>query len=360
MATGVASWSQTAGTNATADSAVNWAENQAPSTVNDSARGLMASVAKWRDDISGSLTTGGTSTAYTLTSNQSFASLSALGGQMLYMKMSATSGASPTLAVDGLTAKALTTDGSTAIATGALISGSIWGVTYNVSAGAFIVHAAPSATPSFTTISATTISATGQFLGANGTVSAPSFAFTNDTDCGWYRIGANNLGLALNGANVIDASTTTVAITGDETVSGALTVTGNIAAANFGTATQAQQETASSTAVFVTPGRQQYHPGHPKLWLRCDNNGGTTASYNITSITDTGTGIVDVTVATDFSSSSWTPVVCGIGSSNNVLTMIDDGTPPAAGTYRIRNLNAGTSGAADAVGYCSVGFGDQA
>lgn len=42
-------WSTTAATNASAGS-INWAENQAPSTVNDSARQLMADVRSWYED----------------------------------------------------------------------------------------------------------------------------------------------------------------------------------------------------------------------------------------------------------------------------------------------------------------------
>jgi hypothetical protein len=40
---GLSWWSQTAASNATQDSTVNWAEAQSPSSVNDSARALMAS-----------------------------------------------------------------------------------------------------------------------------------------------------------------------------------------------------------------------------------------------------------------------------------------------------------------------------
>lgn len=40
-------WSTTAANNATADPSINWQEGQAPSTVNDSARAMMAAVATW-------------------------------------------------------------------------------------------------------------------------------------------------------------------------------------------------------------------------------------------------------------------------------------------------------------------------
>jgi hypothetical protein len=46
-----------------------WPEGQAPSTVNDCARELMASVSRWYDDQKGELVTAGTSNAYTLTTN---------------------------------------------------------------------------------------------------------------------------------------------------------------------------------------------------------------------------------------------------------------------------------------------------
>src|SRR5258705_2244137 len=79
-------WSQTAATNANSDS-FTWAEGQAPSTVNDSARGMMAAIAKYRDDVSGGLVTGGISTAYTITSNQVFTSLALMDKAELSFRM---------------------------------------------------------------------------------------------------------------------------------------------------------------------------------------------------------------------------------------------------------------------------------
>lgn len=157
MATGVQSWSKTAATNASSDSAINWAEGQAPSSVNDSARAMMASTAKYRDDVNGSITTGGTSTAFTATSNQSFASESAMDGARLALKFSATSGASPTLAVDSLTARAIQTASGTAIPTGLILSGSIWDLTFVNSIPAWVIHGVPSALPAGFTVPANSV-----------------------------------------------------------------------------------------------------------------------------------------------------------------------------------------------------------
>ena len=140
MATGVVTWSTTAASNATADSNVNWAEGQAPSSVNDSARAMMSSVAKFRDDTNGSITTGGTSTAFTVTSNQSFASLTAMGNAVIAFVPHTTSGAAPTLAVDGLTAKAVRFPTAVDLPSGVLIQGTPYVVTYFASVGEFIIH----------------------------------------------------------------------------------------------------------------------------------------------------------------------------------------------------------------------------
>jgi hypothetical protein len=134
-------WSKTANSNATADSTINWAEGMAPSAVNDSARAVMAAAAKYRDDVSGNLETGGSSTAYTITTNQSLTTLT--DGFKVTARMHATSGATPTLAVDGLTAKQIRSVYGTNVPTGALLINSIWSFTYDSSDDAWIAHGAP-------------------------------------------------------------------------------------------------------------------------------------------------------------------------------------------------------------------------
>ncbi len=140
MATGVVSWSQTAATNATADTNVNMAEGMAPSQLNDSVRALMTSVAKWRDDVAGTLLSSGSPTAITVATNQIFPSLTAMNGQTIAIRFSSTNGTAPTLSVDGLTAKPIQLDSTVAVNTGSLRANSIHHVTYDNAAGAFIVH----------------------------------------------------------------------------------------------------------------------------------------------------------------------------------------------------------------------------
>jgi microcystin-dependent protein len=124
-------WSRTAASNSTADAQVNWAEGQAPSSVNDSARAMMASAAGFRDDISGAIATGGTSTAYTVTSYQIFDSLANMSGQMIAFTPHTTNAATVTLNVDGLGAKPLRSSPSVELLAGTLIQGTPYTALYN-------------------------------------------------------------------------------------------------------------------------------------------------------------------------------------------------------------------------------------
>jgi len=133
-------WSQTASADATADSTINWAEGQAPSSVNDSARGMMAATAKYRDDIAGAIVTGGTSTAYTVTSYQQFDTLAHLNGQMIAFTPHATNGAMVTLNVDSLGARPLRSAPNAELLAGTIIQGTPYVVIYNNADGAFYLQ----------------------------------------------------------------------------------------------------------------------------------------------------------------------------------------------------------------------------
>ncbi len=133
-------WSKTAGNNAGADGSINWAEGMAPSAINDSARAQMAREAEWRDDISGTITTGGTSTAYTVASNQVFDTLAHMSGAMIAFIPHATSGATVTLNVDGLGAKPLRSSPGVDLPAGVLVQGTPYTATFNNSDGAFYLR----------------------------------------------------------------------------------------------------------------------------------------------------------------------------------------------------------------------------
>lgn len=68
-------WSKTAADNATADATVNFAENQAPSTVNNSSRALMARIAELIDDLAPTVTSTGSANAYAVASAAAGATL---------------------------------------------------------------------------------------------------------------------------------------------------------------------------------------------------------------------------------------------------------------------------------------------
>ena len=80
-----------------------------------------------------------------------------------------------------------------------------------------------------------TITTTGGVVGgvstgafADGDASTPGMVWTSDANTGFYRIGADNLGMTLAGTKRWDFSTTTSALTGILTVSGASTLTGAV------------------------------------------------------------------------------------------------------------------------------------
>lgn len=133
-------WSQTASANATADATINWAEGQAPSSINDSARAMMAATAKYRDDIAGAIVTGGTSTAYTVASYSAFDTLAHLANQVIAFSPHVTNGATVTLNVDGLGAKPLRSSPGVELLAGTIIQGTPYVALYNNSDGAFYLQ----------------------------------------------------------------------------------------------------------------------------------------------------------------------------------------------------------------------------
>ena len=304
-------WSQTAASNNTADNSINWSEGQSPSSINNSARAMMAAVAKWRDDMSGNLVTAGSSTAYTLTTNQTFTALT--DGIMVTVRIDETSGATPTLNVDSLGAKAIQAPAGTAIGTGALVAGQVYPFVYDSGEDAWIVHGG---TP-FSTLSIAA-GGTGSSLSDPG---ADRILFWDDSAgvVTWLTV---NTGLAVNGTelnlsflgleDLTDPGADRIAFWDDSagnlawlTVGDGLEISTTTIQANI--ASQAEMETATATDIVVAPGRQQHHPGHPKAWCSWNMNGtqAIAADYGVSSITDSGGGTTTVTFDTVMSSADY-------------------------------------------------------
>lgn len=129
-------WSQVPLANSTADSTVNWREVQDPTTVTPSMRSMMAAIAKWRDDRNGSVLTGGTGSALTITTNQGFTTLE--DGFHVTARMSATVQAGATLEVDGTGAKAIQTEAGNTVLASELVTGSLQTFTYNQAEDAWV------------------------------------------------------------------------------------------------------------------------------------------------------------------------------------------------------------------------------
>ncbi len=123
-------------------------------------------------------------------------------------------------------------------------------------------------------------------------------------------------------------------------------------------AEQSDQETASSTTTYVSPGRQHFHPSAAKGWVMFQGTGTVSilASYNVASIDDEAMGHWQVNIATDFSSANYC-AISGCGGSGETTPNVYAITHSfAAGNY---DILTGVGGASfDCEHVTSVFFGD--
>lgn len=122
-------WSLTAATNATADSSINWQEGQLPSTVNNSARQMMARVAELLKDVGLNITAGGTANALTITTNSPFTTYAT--GQIAVFKAASTNTGATTINANSIGAKSVRKDGDAALSGGELSAGHYYAVIYS-------------------------------------------------------------------------------------------------------------------------------------------------------------------------------------------------------------------------------------
>lgn len=186
-------------------------------------------------------------------------------------------------------------------------------------------------------------------------VNSVSFGTVNSVNI----TGAN--GISVTGNPITNSGTIALSL-GNITPTNVSTST--VTAANIAgavVATQADQETSTSVITVVTPGRQQFHPSAAKSWAVFGVAGDVQASYNVSSVTDTGTGVATVNFTTNFSSGSY-PAIATLYDANGYIPVISaaGGLFRTTTSCRVGSVNFVTGLFIDpSVGYNFVAFGDQ-
>lgn len=126
-------------------------------------------------------------------------------------------------------------------------------------------------------------------------------------------------------------------------------------------ASQADQEAASSTAASVTPGRQQFHPSACKAWVRFNGTGAVAiaASYNVSSITDNGTGDYTVNFTVSFSSANYAVSVNALTAATFAAMLGPDNFTAATGSQRFQTVKRSDGAVVDTDVTHFTAFGDQ-
>lgn len=164
--------------------------------------------------------------------------------------------------------------------------------------------------------------------------------------------------------NIQTNETTAISIATDQSVTFSSTISATGVSGNA-VATQANQETATSTATIVTPGRQQYHPSAAKAWIMYNGTGTVAilASYNVTSLTDNAAGKWTVSYTVAFSSANYgAALIASIyndSAGKAILTGLRDTDNPVAGSITIQTLDPSVTSNPDCQRVGLVCFGDQ-
>lgn len=287
-----------------------WPENMAFSAVNDAGRADEGLLARWFNDVNSSVVASGSPNAYTATSNRTISAL--VNNTIIAFTANFTNTGSATFNLNGLGAKTIKRFAGDALASGDITSGQPVSVIYKSSPDCWYMMNAAAAL-----ISAAATIAISQYIDFTE-VSIPSAPAADVARLYARDDGAGGTFLAWK-----DSTNTEMVLK---------------------PSTQATMETGTDTTTIVTPGRQKYHPGHPKAWANADSAGGLNASYGITSITRNSTGNYTANLSTSMSSANY----CVVGTAEQVTLPNDTkcfmllSKTASTFTYTITDATAGT------------------
>lgn len=124
-------------------------------------------------------------------------------------------------------------------------------------------------------------------------------------------------------------------------------------------AIKSDQQTPTSTTVFVNPAVQQYHPSAAQAWVVATSpSTSVTASYNISSITNNSTGDNTINFTTPFASSSYAAAgMAGKPGTGANYALGGPAAAPTASAYRMQIFS--TTNTATNTDYRAVFYGAQ-
>lgn len=248
-------------------------------------------------------TVGGTADVITLTPSPAISAYAA--GQTFRFLASGANTTAVTVNVSGLGAKDVTKRGSTALGANDLLSGCLHSITYD---GTRFQLTNPGGSDTVT-------------LAGSQTLTNKSINLANNTVTGTL----SEFNTALSGADF-------VSLAGTETLTNKTLTSPVIAVSVTGgaVADQSDIEAGTATNMIVAPQRMKFHPGVAKAWILWATSGTTiTASYNVTSVTNTGTGNETVNLNNNLSSADFAAFASANADGSNNVT-INIGTKTAS------------------------------
>ena len=162
---------------------------------------------------------------------------------------------------------------------------------------------------------------------ADGSLAIADLDIDGGTDIGEAIVDAD-LFIVDNGAGGTNRKTT---------ASRLKTYIGSISQAN-----QAALEAQTNEDTYAPPDLMHHHPGMVKAWCKWDIAVTVNASHNVSSVTDSATGLWTINWNTDFSSVNYA-VACSWRDDNDKVEFQCRGGSSAAGTYEFKLVNGGGS-----------------